>query len=83
MLEAVRQECIGIPELEAWVHSNLSAHCEHGTAWGLIIGAIGLVVITALVVAPMTLYLRPKGQMKLDLTRNSVRTGLLAPGDNI
>jgi len=83
VLDAVRPECVGIPLLRSWVDTHRHASPGQRTAWGLVLGAVALVAVTALVVAPLTLYLRPSGRTAEPSNRDRIRTGLLAPGDNI
>ena len=83
VLKAVRAECVGIPELETWVnkirpelgHSSLTL-----STWSLIGGAIAIVLVTSLLVVPLTLYLRPH---RKHTTRSSSYEPMLAPGDVI
>ena len=65
MLATVKPTCVGISGLRAFVDNHRSARAGAGgftTAWGYVVGAVGLVLVTAAVVAPLTLYLkrRPK-----------------------
>ena len=81
VLKAVRPECVGISGLESWVNSHRSTPMTSPLkGWILVAGAVGLVVLTALIVVPLTLYLRPRA--------NQHRSGnydkmLLSPGEDI
>ena len=70
-------------ELASWVDTHRRASPDQRTAWLLVLSAVALVLVTSLVVAPLALYLRPKEQKTGNSNLGAMRTGLLAPGDNI
>jgi hypothetical protein len=83
VLDAIRPECVGMSELASWVDTHRRASPDQRTAWLLVLSAVALVLVTSLVVAPLALYLRPKEQKTGNSNLGAMRTGLLAPGDNI
>ena len=72
VLDAIKQECVGLPKLQSYVHTLAAAaaaaaaptNAGHLTApaWEFIVAAVGLVCITAAIVVPLTLFFTRRKQ---------------------
>lgn len=64
VLDAIKTECVGIPTLQNFVVASkkMNPMSQMAPAWEFIVGAIGLIVVTAAVVAPLTVFFTKRKQ---------------------
>jgi 4-phytase / acid phosphatase len=65
VLGAIKNDCVGISKLQAYVN-NLAETNESqvAPAWEFIVGAVGLVIVTTAVVAPLTIFFTKRKQRR-------------------
>jgi 4-phytase / acid phosphatase len=70
MLEQINNECVLLPALQTYVNElakqNEPGEAEMAPGWAFIVGAVGLVLLTAAIVAPLTLFFVKRSDRRRD-----------------